>query len=290
MQPTDPEPNSTEPPADAAPLDETTQPAEVTDPAAASADIAAPTPAVEVPPVEPQQTILGKETNVVAGARQDIEQLARDLADPEFWLGSLQVVVLMLMVFAVTTLVIRLAMRIVNRLQRTRRLPETMMTPIRRFVRWGILLIALLLVLEWFGIQMRTVWASLSAIAALVAIGFVAVWSVLSNIACSVMLLIFKPFRIGDVIEFMDNPGGTNVGGRVKDLTLMYVVLREEGPDGATVQVPNNLFFQKMIRRHETARSVSLEDHIERHGIHGREESKARRNTDEGTEDHSETG
>ena len=92
----------------------------------------------------------------------------------------------------------------------------------------------------------------------LIAIGFVAVWSVLSNIACSLMLVIFKPFRIGDTIEIVETAAGPNVAGRVTDLTLMYVVLREEQADGTVqmVQVPNNLFFQKLVRRRAGRRSV----------------------------------
>ena len=35
----------------------------------------------------------------------------------------------------------------------------------------------------------------------MVAIGFIAVWSILSNVLCSLMLIMHRSFRIGDDIE-----------------------------------------------------------------------------------------
>jgi small-conductance mechanosensitive channel len=89
------------------------------------------------------------------------------------------------------------------------------------------------------------------------------------------MLLVFKPFRIGDQIELVDSAAGPNVQGRVTDLTLMYVVLREELDDGTVqmVQIPNNLFFQKTIRRKGGRRSIELDDYVDKHGLAGREQS-----------------
>ncbi|OYW93355.1 MAG: hypothetical protein B7Z23_05070, partial [Pseudomonadales bacterium 32-61-5] len=41
------------------------------------------------------------------------------------------------------------------------------------------------------------------------------------------------------------------VKGRVTDINLLYTTLEEVAEDGtgATVQVPNSLFFQKVVRR-----------------------------------------
>jgi small-conductance mechanosensitive channel len=37
-----------------------------------------------------------------------------------------------------------------------------------------------------------------------VALGFVAAWSILSNATSAVLVLILRPFRIGDTVELMD--------------------------------------------------------------------------------------
>ena len=110
------------------------------------------------------------------------------------------------------------------------------MLPIRRVLRGAVVLFALILSLQFAGFSMTTIWASVASVLALIAVGFIAVWSVLSNMACNFLLMLFKPFRIGDQVEIVDNAAGPNVGGRVTDVTLMYVVLREPDRRGAGVR------------------------------------------------------
>jgi hypothetical protein len=47
---------------------------------------------------------------------------------------------------------------------------------------------------------------------------------------------------LGEVVEVLPE----QLGGRVIDRNLMFTVLREAS--GATLQIPNSLFFQKMFR------------------------------------------
>ena len=98
------------------------------------------------------------------------------------------------------------------------------------------------LLLSVFGV-LESVWAAFLAVIAMVAIGFVAVWSVLSNAFCTLMLLIYQPFQIGDRIIIPAD----SLEGEVSDLNLMYTTLR--GAEGDIIQIPNNQFFQKAIRR-----------------------------------------
>ncbi|MEM8873712.1 MAG: mechanosensitive ion channel family protein [Planctomycetota bacterium] len=217
---------------------------------------------------------------VVDNARNQFHILIETVSDPNWWINKAAAIGLILGVLLAAVIIARLLQKVINEVRDARKLPDSVVLPIRRFVRYVVYLIALLLVLQWFGVPMHSIWAALSAVAALVAIGFVAVWSVLSNISCSVMLMIFKPFRIGDRIELVENAAGPNVVGQVVDLTMMYVVIREEtddpARDGSTIQIPNNLFFQKTIRRTESKTGVNLEDHIEKHGLVGfSEDAKA---------------
>lgn len=193
--------------------------------------------------------------------------------DAEFWmiLGVRAAAVLAVAVAAIVVLV--LGRRLLLSVQRAQNLPQAMMLPLRRAAQWTVIVLALVLALQFAGFSVTAIWTGLSAILALIAIGFIAVWSVLSNVACSLMLMIFKPFRIGDHVEIYEKPEGPNIGGRVTNVTLMYVVLKEDsGASAATVQIPNNLFFQKTIRRRESANSVAIEDHVQQHGLTGREQ------------------
>ena len=111
--------------------------------------------------------------------------------------------------------------------------------------RWlviGVLMVAALLAL---GIDLKGLWSILVPILSLVAIGFVAMWSILSHMLASILIVIFRPFEVGDRVEIV---GDDLVLGEVTDLNPVYTTLRAE--DGGTLQVPNNLFFQKALKRH----------------------------------------
>ena len=83
------------------------------------------------------------------------------------------------------------------------------------------------------------------------AVAFFAIWSVLSNLLCAVLILTVGPFRLGDVVEIVEAFDKPIVKGRVIDINLLYTTLEEvaEPVTGAIVQVPNSLFFQKAVRR-----------------------------------------
>jgi small-conductance mechanosensitive channel len=133
-------------------------------------------------------------------------------------------------------------------------LPRLAFAPVRLTLRFAILVIAAVLVLGRWGFQVDTLVAVLGTILGLVAIGFVAVWSVLSNLLCAFVMVLFKPFAVGDEIELT---GGDGVKGKVVDLSLIFTTL-SVGKD-ATILVPNNLFFQRIIKRHAGTVTVGLD-------------------------------
>lgn len=117
------------------------------------------------------------------------------------------------------------------------------------------LLVASVLVGHFFNVDF---FAALGGLLALIGIGFVAVWSTLSNVLCTLLLLTVKPFRIGDEVELPPDP----LKGRVVDLDLFFTTL--EAADGRLLQIPNNLFFQRPVIRRLGARSIALGEHFTR--------------------------
>lgn len=147
----------------------------------------------------------------------------------EFWMETF-------LTLAIGLLLLAAMVRISNLMLARLHIPPIAGTPMRAAVRWiGILLITAL-VLQKFGVDLMT---SLTAVLAMIAIGLVAVWSMLSHITATVLLIFTRPFQINDVVEFP----GEEVRGKVVDLTTFYTIL--ETDRGSTYQVPNNLFFQK---------------------------------------------
>jgi len=155
----------------------------------------------------------------------------------------------------------------VNRLSRKGLIPNQLRTTIQPIMKWLIILITMLISFGFFGISVTSFWATLSGILVLVAIGFVAVWSVLSNILCSILLVIFAPFRIGDEIEVQDPAAPITIRGKVIGINMFFTTLQgngsdETGVEAHLVRVPNNLFFQKYVRRWPGTGTQSLKSYL----------------------------
>lgn len=146
------------------------------------------------------------------------------------------------------------------------RLPRLALAPVRILFRYAILGLAAVLILGLWGFQIGTILALLGSVLGLVAIGFVAVWSVLSNFLCTFVLVLFKPFSIGDEIELPAD----NVKGRVIDLSFIFTTL--EIAPGESVMIPNNTYFQKVFKRRCGRHQTGLGDHL----AHGNAASAAR--------------
>ena len=102
-----------------------------------------------------------------------------------------------------------------------------------------ILVFAVLAALAKFGIQTASFVAILGA--AGFAVGF-ALQGSLANFAAGVLILILRPFRVGDYIE----GGGTE--GTVKEILLFTTVLAT--PDNVKIIVPNRLLFGETIKNY----------------------------------------
>lgn len=113
-------------------------------------------------------------------------------------------------------------------------------------VRYAVLIFTLIAVLGQFGIETTSIIAVLGA--AGLAVGL-ALQGTLSNVASGVMILVLRPFKVGDYVE----TGG--VGGTVKEVGLFRVELATL--DNLYLSVPNSQAFNSVITnysRHDTRR------------------------------------
>ena len=111
-----------------------------------------------------------------------------------------------------------------------------------RLVTITLWLVALLLLLDLWGIGVGGLWTLMVSVATIIGVGFLATWAMVSNVTASLFLAIWRPFRLGDTVELLPE----NLKGRAIDRNLMFTVLREDG--GSVLQIPNNLFFQRIFR------------------------------------------
>lgn len=113
-------------------------------------------------------------------------------------------------------------------------------------IRWVILLVVLVAVLGLFGIEATSLVAMLGA--ATLAIGL-ALQGTLSDLAAGFMLILFRPYKLGDVVD-IDGTMGT-----VKDINLFVTELAT--PDNIQIIVPNGKSWGAIISNysaHETRR------------------------------------
>lgn len=158
---------------------------------------------------------------------------------------------------AVVAVIYFLARRGLTTLRAKGALPDGVGALFERSARGLALIVGALLVLQQFGL-LEYAWTTLTAFLAMVAVGFVAVWSVLSNFFCALILMIARPFDVGDTVEFV----GDNARGKVIQFNLLYTTVRDADDETQVIQIPNNFFFQKMIRRRMGQATVSLDQQL----------------------------
>ncbi|NVK34547.1 MAG: mechanosensitive ion channel [Rhodobacteraceae bacterium] len=108
-------------------------------------------------------------------------------------------------------------------------------------IKWLILLVTLIAVLQLFGIQATSLVAVLGA--ASLAIGL-ALQGTLSDLAAGVMLIIFRPYKIGQFVDV----GGTS--GTIKDINLFVTEMAT--PDNVQILLPNSKAWGAVIKNYST--------------------------------------
>src|SRR4051812_36942040 len=104
---------------------------------------------------------------------------------------------MVLIVALITYLGYRFVRRAIIFLIKKAAVPDIAFKPLIRGLQYTASLVFVFVVLGRLGFNVNGAWAALSAVLATLAIGFVAVWSIMSNPLCTVILIAFKPFTIG---------------------------------------------------------------------------------------------
>lgn len=161
----------------------------------------------------------------------------------------LEVVLILLAAWALRWLVRRLVARLARRYE----LPPMVVMGARRVSTFLIGLATVLAVLQRFGVSAGVLWGAFTGFATVAAVAFFAAWSVLTNIFCSFLILITRPFRLHDHVELLESGEKPGLRGQVMDINLIYVTLREAHAHGggSLLRVPNSMFFQRAVRRWE---------------------------------------
>lgn len=104
------------------------------------------------------------------------------------------------------------------------------------FANIGLKALVVVLVVAIFGVPMSSVVAVISSVG--LAIGL-AVQGSLSNVAGGIVILLFKPFKVGD---FVDTDEGA---GTVEDITIYHTILKT--PDNRRLVIPNGILSNQRV-------------------------------------------
>lgn len=153
---------------------------------------------------------------------------------------------------------------IVGMAQKSPQMDETVFNFLGSIVRWIIMAMVFMAVLARFGIETTSIVAMLGA--ATVAIGL-ALQGAMSNLAAGVMLMIFRPYKLGDFIE------AAGKFGNVEDINLFTTNLQTF--DNQQIIIPNGKIWGDQIinHSHHPVRGVDMRFNI----AYGDDIAKARK-------------
>jgi small conductance mechanosensitive channel len=148
----------------------------------------------------------------------------------------------------------KLAKRTIGRVHgRSGEADVTLQSFMGSLTRYVIIIVGLVAVLQQLGVKTTSVLAVLSGL--VLGVGL-ALQGALSNVAAGVMLLLFRPYRVGDVVEVAGRTG------TVKALDLMVTEMTTL--DNLKVTAPNGKIFGEFIVNYSkpTRRRVDVTFHI----------------------------
>ena len=163
-----------------------------------------------------------------------------DVLTVEFLLGAVGQVVLASAILILGFFIAGFAKRRILRFaEKSRHFDKTMGSFLGNVARYGVLVLTIIFVLQQFGFQTASLIALLGA--AGLAIGL-ALQGVLSGVASGVMLVVFRPIKVGDFIEV------NGYMGTVKDISIFTTELATV--DNVQVIIPNNDVWSQTIRNY----------------------------------------
>ncbi len=170
-------------------------------------------------------------------------------------------IVIALLIFYVGKFVISLVVRALRRVMRRQEVDKTLETFVCNLVRMALLVVVIIAAIGALGIQTTSFIAIFGA--AGLAIGL-ALQGSLSNFAAGVLIVLFRPYRVGDFIE------AAGISGSVEQVQILTTVLKTG--DNKRIIVPNGQIMDSIItnysandtRRVDMVVGVSYSDDLDK--------------------------
>jgi len=165
---------------------------------------------------------------------EDVEKLIAELT-PVMTTWAIRIIGA-LVGFLIALWVAKRVRNVVERMLTRSKVDATLVPFLGNTAQWTVLTAAVISILGIFGIETSSFAAVLGATGLAIGLAF---QGSLSNVASGVMLLVFRPFQVGDVVQV----GG--ITGKVNAIGLMTVNL--DTPDNRRIILPNSKVFGSEI-------------------------------------------
>ena len=121
-------------------------------------------------------------------------------------------------------------------------LDETALPMVNRFVRVLVIAVGVMLAMAYVGLEIAPLLAGAGVVGLALSL---AAKDTLSNLIAGVLLIMDRPFQVGDRIELWNAPNETGTWGDVIEIGIRATKIRN--PDNLVVVVPNNEIMQRDI-------------------------------------------
>lgn len=145
---------------------------------------------------------------------------------------------------------INVLVRFADRILGLHRFDVTFKKFIRNLVNAGLKVFLVVFVLNFVGVEATSVVALIGA--AGLAVGL-ALQGSLTNFAGGVLLLLFKPFKVGDLIEAQGKKG------IVTEIQIFTTIITT--PDNRNIFIPNSMLSNGIIENHTNMEETSITTH-----------------------------
>lgn len=167
---------------------------------------------------------------------------------PEIWTIAQPIVVAIVLIIVVL-LIAGWARKLTIKATSKARVEITLAKFFGNLVKWAIMIMGAVTILQTFGVEATSFAAVVAALG--FAVGM-ALSGTLGNVAAGVMLLIFRPYRVGDVINV------NGVTAKVEEIELFTTTF--DTPDNRRIIMPNGEIFGATIENvsHHVTRRVDV--------------------------------
>ncbi len=170
----------------------------------------------------------------------DVDTLLRNLLSESVWI--LVKILIALVIYFIGRWIVRRLIRVLDGICERRKVDVSLRSFLRNTIRVVFMLLLVLIVVSTLGVNVTSLIAVFSA--ATLAIGM-ALSGTAQNFAGGVMILLMKPYRIGDYISAQGQ------SGTVREIKLFSTVITTV--DNQTIYIPNNSIATAIIDNYTTA-------------------------------------